>query len=228
MQPKIRFVVATRRLADDFHSHAATGRSLKLYEFLPFLEVSLAAENRLGLPMVYNKAIEAARDDPAILVFIHDDVHLCSFYWPNEIYAALANFHLVGVAGSRIRDPMQPTWVPPPRHDSMPHEYLSGIIAHGHGFPPSSIQGFGPPCHEVRLLDGVVLIAYSEILIRSDIRFDERFEFHHYDMDLCRQLEKKGLKMGTWPISLVHESHGNFDSPEWRASCERYFAKWGS
>lgn len=33
--------------------------------------------------------------------------------------------------------------------------------------------------------------------------------------------------MGTWSISVVHESGGNFASPAWRAGYERYLAKWG-
>jgi len=44
----------------------------------------------------------------------------------------------------------------------------------------------------------------------KNLGFDERFGFHFYDLDLCRQAEQRGIRTGTWPISVVHESGGNF------------------
>jgi hypothetical protein len=34
--------------------------------------------------------------------------------------------------------------------------------------------------------------------------------------------------MGTWPISVVHESGGSFGSPGWKAAYLKYLDKWQS
>jgi hypothetical protein len=46
-------------------------------------------------------------------------------------------------------------------------------------------------------------------------------------MDFCRQAELKGLRMGTWPISVVHESAGAFNTPPWRTAYDCYLRKYG-
>lgn len=224
---KIRFVVATRERKKDFPTGTATGRSLALYDY-PSVEVLLFAHNTLGLPLLYNKAIEAAKHDPAILVFIHDDVHICGFDWPLEIKTALDRFQLIGVAGNKRRAPFQPSWAfvdTNLRWDAK--ENLSGIVGHGKGFPPANLSKFGPSRQEVKLLDGLLLACHSQTMIDCGLRFDERFDFHFYDLDLCRQAEALNLRMGTWPLSVIHQSAGNFGSDDWIASCLKYFEKWG-
>ena len=62
----------------------------------------------------------------------------------------------------------------------------------------------------VRIIDAVA----------SGLRFDEQFDFHFYDLDFCRQAELKGMTMGTWPISVVHESGGAYGKPAWREAFE--------
>lgn len=225
---KIRLVVATRETKEDFYSRTAMGRYLSLYN-LPFVELHLQDQNSQGLPVTYNRAIEASRSSPAIMVFVHDDVQLCDFFWPDRIFDSLDQFQLVGLAGNKRRVPNQPSWafLDTKLTWDFP-ENLSGAVGHGKGFPPVNLSNFGTPCQEVKLLDGLMLIARSETLIRSGLRFDEDFAFHFYDLDICRQAELKGIKMGTWSISVVHESGGNFGSAPWLASYEKYLKKWGN
>jgi GT2 family glycosyltransferase len=102
------------------------------------------------------------------------------------------------------------------------------VVGHGAGFPPKKICTYGPSGQEVKLLDGLMLVAHSETLIRHRLQFDEQFPFHFYDMDLCRQAEAQGVKMGTWPISVVHESAGNFRSESWQQGYAQYLKKWGA
>ena len=72
-----------------------------------------------------------------------------------------------------------------------------------------------------------MLAIRSEILIERDLRFDSRFKFHFYDMDFCRQAEAKGIRMGTWAISLVHASAGSLGVEPWRAAYRDYLTKYG-
>jgi hypothetical protein len=63
---------------------------------------------RMGLPIVYNRAIRESARDPATLIFIHDDLHLLDFYWPTRIVHGLAKFDVIGLAGNRRRVARQP------------------------------------------------------------------------------------------------------------------------
>jgi hypothetical protein len=226
--PRFRFVCATREREEDFGSRTALGRSLALYRF-PFVELRLFPANSAGLPKLYNTAIEEAAGDPAILIFVHDDVFLCDFFWPHHVLAGLRAFDVVGLAGNRRRLPAQPSWffTDMEFHRDQPQNY-SGVVAHGTSFPPENLSVYGPPCQQVKLLDGLMLIANSETLSSRQIRFDERFDFHFYDMDFCRQAELAKLRMGTWTLSVIHQSGGAFGTPGWRAGYAKYLEKWQS
>lgn len=163
------------------------------------------------------------------MVFAHDDIHILDFYWMHSILNGLQNFGIIGVAGNKRRAPYQPSWafVDDQLIWDEP-ENLSGVMGHGTSFPPADLSVFGPPFQEVKLLDGVMLAAFSETLVANHMRFEEKFQFHFYDMDFCRQAEVRGITMGTTPLSLVHESGGSFGSRAWREGYEKYIDKWGN
>lgn len=227
MKP-IRLVCGTRRSREKFSEESALGRSLKLYKHFSEAQVHLFDNNTRGLSTIYNQAIQYAQQHPAILVFIHDDVWLNDFFWTQRIAEAVTKFDVVGVAGDRRRLPKQPSWYyATPEWQREDSQYMSGTVGHGKGFPCDIVSTFGPPGVEVKLLDGLLLAADSATLIDKGLRFDEQFAFHFYDMDFCRQAELKGLRMGTWPLSVVHESSGSFGGPTWREGYERYLRKYG-
>jgi predicted O-linked N-acetylglucosamine transferase (SPINDLY family) len=223
----IRFVCGTRSDRDNFFEDTALGRSLKLYEKRPGLQLQLFDNNTRGLSTIYNSAIDYAAENPAILVFVHDDVWLTDYFWDERIRESLAHFDLAGVAGNRRRVPRQPAWCF--AKDDMRWDearYLSGTVGHGKGFPSKNVLTFGLSRQACKLLDGLLLIADSEMMTRTGLRFDEQFKFHFYDMDLCRQAELRGLRIGTWPLSVVHESVGAFGPKVWRESYELYLRKY--
>ena len=74
----------------------------------------------------------------------------------------------------------------------------------------------------------MLLIANSPTLHLHDLRFDERFDFHFYDLDFCRQAELRNVRLGTWTISVVHQSRGVLGTSGWRAAYASYLEKWGS
>lgn len=107
-------------------------------------------------------------------------------------------------------------------------ENLSGVIGHGEGFPSLvELSIYGEPRQEVKVLDGVFLAVRSEVLLETALRFDAQFDFHFYDLDFCRQAESRGLRMGTWPISLIHRSSGKLGLDAWRGNYLRYLRKYG-
>jgi Glycosyltransferase like family len=224
---RIRIVCATRADREGFFSSTALGKSLTLYR-PPGVEVRLFPRNEQGLPAVYNTAIAESAREPVALLFIHDDVHLCDFHWPERLREALSAFDVVGLAGNRRRVPGQPGWgIIDERFTQDKPANLSGAVSHGQGFPPRSVDVFGPSRQKVVLLDGLFIAVRSQALQAKSLRFDERFDFHFYDLDFCRQAERSGLAMGTWPIAVVHESPGGYTSDGWRQGYDRYIEKWG-
>lgn len=223
---RIRIVTATRVAEHEFATRTALGRSLALFPY-PFVELRLFASNRSGLPTVYNQALRESATEPAILVFVHDDVALQDFFWPHHLVEALRLFDIVGLAGNVRRVPHQPAWrFVNDRWDKDDRANLSGIVAHGKAWPPEYVSYYGPPYRRVKLLDGLLLAAASDKLLARNIAFDERFDFHFYDLDFCRQAEQAGLTLGTCSISALHQSDGRFGTPEWRAAYALYRAKW--
>jgi hypothetical protein len=228
---KIRLVCATRLSKDDFFKQSALGRSLPYYRTFPRgqpIELRLFSSNRAPLPSVYNQAIDEAASDPAILVFLHDDVYLNDFYWARHLHEGLAHFHVVGLAGNRRRAVSQASWMfldDTFRRDDDAN--LSGVLGHGQGFPDLlELSVYGSPGQEVKLLDGVFMAARSADLLRAGVRFDPRFPFHFYDLDFCRQAEIRGLRMGTWAISAIHASPGRLGVSEWRTAYVDYLNKY--
>ena len=137
------------------------------------------------------------------------------------------HYGIVGCAGNKSRQPFQPSWAfKNAQFEWDAPENLSGIVGHGKSLPMESLSIFGPPFQQVRLLDGLLLAVNSETLLKNHLRFDEQFDFHFYDMDFCRHAEIKGVTMGTIPLSLMHESDGNFVSDSWKLGYQKYINKW--
>lgn len=109
----------------------------------------------------------------------------------------------------------------------MDRSTLSGSILHGDSPETAEISEFGPMPAECALLDGVLLAAKAEVLRRSGVAFDERFEFDFDDMDFCRSARERDLTLGTWPIALVHQRLGQFGSERWKSALGVYRQKWG-
>jgi tetratricopeptide (TPR) repeat protein len=231
-RPKIRFVTATRLSKGEFFKSTPLGRSLPNYREFPkhqVIEVRVFPNNSEGLSTIYNTAIEEAGSDPAILIFIHDDVYLSDYYWAEHLHEALEHFDIVGLAGNRRRVPRQASWMYLDEEFTRDnYDNLSGVLGHGDPFPNlRQLSVYGEPGQEVKLLDGVMLAVRSHTLVERDLRFDPRFRFHFYDMDFCRQAEIRNIRMGTWAISVVHASAGALGVEDWRSAYRSYLTKYG-
>ena len=222
----IRLVTATRGSIQQF-DQTLLGKTIKSSSLLFDLEVYVAAENSQSMGQIYNQVIELSRQDPALLVFVHDDVLITDFHWGQTLRSGLRQFDVVGLAGTTRRRPRQPSWCMINAELTEPedHQYLSGIVAHGQTLPPNNIGVFGPVGRRCQLLDGLFLAVNSQTLNMNHIRFDETFDFHFYDLDFCRQIESKKLTMGTVAISAVHGSTNPY-TDNWHQMYRKYLDKW--
>jgi Glycosyltransferase like family len=227
----VEFISCTQRTQADFLSQSALGRSLQRLAFDNRVSASIAFENRNGLPMMYNQRLTAA-DSPEILIFVHDDVWLDDYFIVDRVCAGLEHFDILGVAGNRRRTPNQPIWslvvsVAESKVIVDSPEYLSGAIAHGEN-PFGTVSSFGVCPADCQLLDGVFLAVRKSRLLERNVAFDGRFNFHFYDLDFCRTAIQNGLRVGTWPISMTHQSGGSIYSNQWYEQYDLYIEKWGS
>jgi len=228
---KIRVVTATRLSKDQFGEKSLLAKSLRSY--LPNnVELIAYVDNKTGLSEIYNLEIEKSKNDPCILMFVHDDVMLVDYFWPTRIIEGLEKYDVVGLAGNKKRTPYQPSWAHI-GHDGenfiWDHDdNLSGTVAHGDSWPPEIVTTYGPSNQEVMLLDGVLLAAHSSKLIEKNIKFDPKFTFHFYDLDFSRTCSNNGLSLGTIELSVCHAGKGNMSSTDYRMMYDLYINKWES
>lgn len=245
MTDQLRLVCATRLSREGFWQDTLLGQSLSLFPDALLPELAIEFDNDApcaeGLSSFYNRVISNTADGTNLL-FVHDDVFIHDVFVKARLQEAFRRFDIVGLAGSRRSSLEEPSWglrfdpdtlepigwQPPPIH-------LSGAVAHPVGSPktpptagpPEYLMGiYGTVPDFCTLLDGLFIGVHTRKLARTSVRFDERFKFHHYDLDFCRQATDAGLFLGTWPIFVTHGSGGNFMSDDFKRSARLYLDKW--
>jgi len=222
----IEIVTASRLPQDEFWKASALGVSLRRLAAERRISAQPALANRAGLPDVYNARI-SPQNHSQVLVFVHDDVWIDDYFLADRLLAGLEVFDVIGVAGNRRRVPQQRAWHYVSPTGGWDRESLSGAIAHGKT-PFGRVSSYGPVPAECELLDGVFIAARLRTLLDRSVRFDPLFDFHFYDLDFCRTARQAGLRIGTWPICLTHQSNGMaFESPAWMNAYAKYLKKWG-
>lgn len=222
----IEIISATRLSESDFWSKSALGISLRRLGYDGRLVARVSFLNLRGLPEIYNAGISAESNND-ILVFIHDDVWIDDYYLSDRIIEGLRTYDVIGVAGNRRKVQQQPAWAfLDTKFNWDDRANLTGAVAHGKS-PFGPISFFGPVPADCELLDGLFLAAKKTVLTANGVLFDPRFDFHFYDMDFCRNARQRGLRLGTWPICLTHQSGGAFGTKKWSEMYRAYIEKWG-
>ncbi len=221
-RPTLLIVSATPVSPAVFVEKTPLGRSLRRLCFDDRLEMRPVFNSGAGLAAVYNRQIRDENRDK-LLLFVRDDVWLDDFFICERLEEALDVFDLVGVAGCTVRGRRQARWDARMVEDP---GSMSGCVGRG-AEPGGALTYYGPLARKCALLEGAFLAARCRTLLEHDVRFDERFLFHHYDLDLCRTVEAKKLKVGTWPVSVTHAGVGDGDSPARHAALQKYLEKWG-
>jgi GT2 family glycosyltransferase len=220
----VLIVAATRKTRAQFERGRYLGLSLRRLAFDTRIKTAITYRNTEGLPTIFNRQI-VKRNRNKILVFIHDDVRIDDYWLSARLDEGLRNFDILGVAGNRRRIRHQPAWAF--TSDGSWHErrHLSGAVCHSNA-SDKMVSFYGNPRQRCKLLDGAFLAVKAASLLDREVRFDDRFGFHFYDLDFCRSAEERGLTAGTWPIAITHASGGSFLSREWKKALEQYRLKW--
>lgn len=199
---------------------------LKSYstKFKKQYKLKVHTNNTTPLSTLYNKYLtQEIADTHGVVLFVHDDVYIDDVGCFDKIRAAIdSGIDIVGLAGAnqaRIKAPS--LW-----HLMSDREHWSGSVAHTMPNNPDMLLTtcFGPAPQRCLMLDGLFLAVNIERAIEKDWRFNEEFQFHHYDLSSCLDANAKKLKLSTWNINVVHRSLGLWDyNGESFQSSERKF-----
>lgn len=229
---RVRIISATRYSELHFNRFSKLGIALQKICYDPNITVSVSYENclprGLGLSALYNQYLHPQYENE-ILLFVHDDVYIDDYFLSFRLNEAIAHYDVIGVAGNRTLPSPEISWILDRDLAGgfywQAKETLSGAVAHFKKLG-EAVSEYGRVPSSCRLLDGCFIAVNGDKVIPSGARFDKQFEFHFYDLDFCRSCDSQGLKLGTWPIAITHDSGGAFGSEEWEAACALYFAKW--
>lgn len=191
----------------------ATPKSEKESHELPFvkygvpdgIEVDIVYNNTTGLSEVYNGMMKKWKGYK--IVFCHDDVEIHDRFISQKLDIAFTMYDIVGLAGSKevlVKNP--PMWHLMARKDK-----LTGFVSHYFGNNEWVSSYYGRTPARTVLLDGLFLAVDSDKMIDNGVWFDDDFDFHFYDLAFCLRAFEKKMKLGTYPIFVVHHGLGEPD-----------------
>lgn len=211
MNKNYKFVVASPLDEEKFKTHSAFACLLAKFNGI---DAHIVYNNKEGLPKVYNKFISEENRDKN-LIFVHDDVLIEDIYIFEKLELAFSNYDIVGLAGSKECDLSSEitAW-----HLMSKRGSHVGEVAHSKDDSVWTTV-FGPTPSRALLIDGLFIGVNVAKLLDTNTKFDENFEFHHYDISFCLRANQNKLKIGVYPIRVNHSGLGNsMNSEEWAKS----------
>lgn len=197
--------------------------------FNAFADLDVVWSNRKGLSAAYNvKLEEYGATDVEFLVFVHDDVYIDDLKLVDKLRTAQRNlgYQIIGAAGSvRVKVSHPGLW-----HLMADRTQHRGFVQHFLGNGQIIGSAFGPTPCEVVLIDGLFMAVHLPSVREKGWKFNENYDFHHYDLSSCLDAFQKGLRIGVYPIHLIHNSWGldSCDNPSWSASNQRFLQEYGN
>lgn len=230
MSKKIKIVTATEHTKETFIEQSTLYKWYINSSERSDIELIVNYENTLGLPLVYNKYITEQYKE-CIVVFVHDDVEILS----SNIIQLLNDspWDITGLAGGKdysIKESCM--W-----HLCCPRDKLSGAVSHptytqnGNQFiknaDEQAVSVYGPWPRRCSVIDGLFMAVNIEKALASNFKFDEDFDFHFYDISSCIIANNCKLKIGTYPIHVLHQGLGDSAySNSWKTAHQKFTQKW--
>lgn len=185
-------------------------------------ELEMVTSNKIGLSKIYNAFInEAIAKRHDRIVFVHDDVYIDDLLINSKLNKAMydLNYDIVGLAGAR--DPQI-------KHPALWH-IMSDRQNHrgyaGHIFGDKRVMtGFGPTPDRVAIVDGLFVAVNLKRALETGWRWNENFDFHHYDIASCLDANKCKMRVGVYPINVFHKSPGlmSLEDEKWSKSNQKF------
>lgn len=230
MAKSIKIIIPTIKTEDEYKNSQPYKCLLHLFKssiYICNITISVIPENKKGFCQLYNEIIDDS--DGAITVFIHDDLEIHDQFCIQKIIDAHKKFDIVGIAGGASQnyiDAKTLAW-----HLCLnKREDGRGFLSHAipkdiGGFPFSYINSsyFGPTPAPAVFVDGVFISFKGTSIKDKEVKFNEKYTFHHYDMSACAEAIKKGLTIGVYPIFGIHHGLGEFQNdPLWHKLAQEF------
>tara|TARA_R110002167_G_scaffold9579_21_gene44374 strand:+ start:2260 stop:2949 length:690 start_codon:yes stop_codon:yes gene_type:complete len=189
-------------------------------------QVILQLDNKEGLSKIYNQYLNTKYlNKYEGIIFVHDDVYIDDIKFLEKIKNQFRKgFSVVGLAGASAAKIGKPAlW-----HLMSDRKDYAGAVDHPHSENVSYTTAFGPTPKRCLIMDGLFLAINCKKFKKTPVKFDEQFNFHHYDLDFCLQCNSKGHKLTTTNINVLHSSPGllNINSPSYQKSEELFLNKY--
>lgn len=234
---QILLVTATKSKTLEEFKQRPLAKSLEILSDIRYpddtlFDFEIVKDNQVGLSEVYNRYLNEKNKDKIVL-FVHDDLEIHDLQLVEKLNES--PWDITGLAGAatfEFKD--KNLW-----HVCSKRESQSGSVSHPLCWQENNqlkvdtskqiTTTFGPWPNRCLVLDGLFLAVNVERALETEWRFDERHDWHHYDISSCLTANEKKLKMGTWPIYALHHGLGNsFMTPEWERSNETFKKNWGT
>lgn len=212
---KYHFVIATQYNHNEFWEKSKIAIFLEKAGYTS--NCSVITENKEGLPTVYNKFLNESYAGKYV-IFVHDDVLIEDLFWEEKLNIGFEKYDVIGLAGSKKCDLSKP----PAWHLMSDRSDHCGEVAHAKDKMVWTTC-FGPTDSRVLVMDGLFMAINVDKMLKTSTRFDERFDFHHYDISFCLRANKNKVKMGVMGIRVVHFGLGDsMMTPEWQHSADLF------
>lgn len=212
---KYKVVVATPDSVDKF-LESPIKLSVDKLAWAEKLEIIF--ENKEGLPKVYNQFLTEEYRGYKI-IFVHDDVLIDDLFLEEKLDIAFQKYDIVGLAGCKkckLSSEMV-AW-----HLMCERDDMVGEVCHSKDKKYWTTV-FGPTDSRALILDGLFLAVDVSRLLDTNTKFDENFDFHHYDITFCLRANQNRLKMGVYPIKVTHFGLGDsMMSEAWQKSSLKF------
>jgi len=220
------------KIAFYFTTKGANAEETLAYKSLSRLndiDVYYDANNKEGLSVMYNSILKEHLNDFDYIVFLHDDVYVDDLGVCEKLIKAHTQFDIVGIAGG-----VNPTIKAPALWHLMCGGFQSnnlyGAVSHPCSKDQIMFTNFGPTPSRVTILDGLFLSVKTKSVKETGWKFNENYNFHHYDIASCIDANKKKLKLGVAPIWVMHNSPGllSFEDKNFNASQEKFLKEYST
>lgn len=218
----IKYVSCTRKNKQEFFTSTSLGKSIsrRVKDIDQFFHNNcIFIENTEGLGKRYNQAINSISDyREHIFVFVHDDVTLNDIYMEDNINSYISEYDIMGVAGTKKFNIQSPIiW-------NQHRDFFVGYVTQRHENKYWSCN-FGMSPSKAIIIDGLFMAVKGTVF--DTIKFDEQFNFHHYDIDFCLTAFENKIKTGVIPVNIIHDSIGDWkNDPKWADSEKLFLKKW--
>tara|TARA_R110002110_G_C13275758_1_gene702077 strand:+ start:251 stop:958 length:708 start_codon:yes stop_codon:yes gene_type:complete len=229
----ILIVSATKGKAEDTHLYKSLHRGVGGTRFGngETWDLKMYEDNITGLPELYNNHINRKTVKKYdIVLFVHDDVYIDDLDCFAKIRTAISahQYDIIGLAGGQevtIKKPALWHLMSKKHFGAVVHPISDQVEDSG----CVSVTSFGPTPMRCAVLDGLFLAVNLKPVLDSKWKFNENFKFHHYDISSCLDANKKKLKLGTYPIWVVHSSPGLKDywNTEYQKSEKKFLELYG-